>query len=54
MGLTIKGSIDNLLGTNETYVRTVYDGRRTNPILFTDYRDRDLGPILTISISGRI
>lgn len=54
MGLTIRGSVDNLLGTNETFTRTIYDGRRTNPILFTEYSDRDYGAIFTLSISGRI
>ncbi|HEY0626057.1 MAG TPA: TonB-dependent receptor [Allosphingosinicella sp.] len=52
LGLTVRTSLDNLLGTQETFRRTFYDGRRTNPVLFSEYRDRDYGPILTFSISG--
>lgn len=52
MGLTVRFSADNLLGTQETFTRTFYDGRRTNPILFTEYRDRNYGPIFTLAISG--
>jgi hypothetical protein len=54
MGLKIRGSVDNLLGTQETYTRIVHDGRRPNPVRFTEFRDRDYGPILTLSISGAI
>ena len=53
LGLTVRGRIDNLLGTQETYTRTVHNGWRTNPILFTEYRDRDYGPIFTLQISGK-
>lgn len=53
LGLTLRGSIHNLLGTQETYTRTVWDGRRTNEVLFTEFRDRDYGPIFTLSISGK-
>jgi hypothetical protein len=28
--------------------------RRTNGVLFSEFRDRDYGPILTFSISGKI
>jgi len=52
LGLTVRASFDNLLGTQETYTRTVYDKRRTNPMLYTEFRDRDYGPIFTLSISG--
>lgn len=54
MGLTMRFSIDNLLGTQETFERTFYDVRRTNPILFTEYRDRNYGPIFTLQISGKL
>lgn len=53
LGLTVRVSLDNLLGTRETFTRTFYDVRRTNPILFTEYRDRNYGQILTASISGK-
>ena len=54
MGLTVKGSVDNILGTNEAFVRSFYDGRRTKDLLFTESRDRFYGPIFTLAISGNI
>ena len=56
-GLTMRASVDNLLGTNESFSRTFFDGRRnaTNSnILSTEDRDRFYGPIFTLSISGTI
>jgi outer membrane receptor for ferrienterochelin and colicins len=57
LGLTVRGSVDNLLGTNESFGRTFFDGPRnaagTN-ILFTEDRDRFYGPIFTLTISGTI
>src|SRR6185503_15818050 len=56
-GLTMRASVDNLLGTNESFGRTFFDGRRnaTNSnILFTEDRDRFYGPIFTLTISGTI
>ena len=54
LGMTVRGSVDNLLGTNESIVRSFYDGRRTNALLFTESRDRFYGPIFTLAVSGRI
>jgi outer membrane receptor for ferrienterochelin and colicins len=57
LGLTVRGSVDNLLGTNESFGRTFFDGNRnaTNSnILFTEDRDRFYGPIFTLTISGTI
>lgn len=54
MGLTVRGSVDNLLGTNEHFERSFYDRRRTNRILFTESRDRFYGPVFTLAISGKI
>ena len=54
MGLTIRLSLDNLLGTQEQFTRSYYRGRRTGGLDFTEFRDREYGPILTISISGSI
>jgi hypothetical protein len=56
-GLTVRASVDNLLGTNESFSRTFFDERRnaTNSnALFTEYRDRFYGPVFTLSISGTI
>jgi outer membrane receptor for ferrienterochelin and colicins len=54
LGLTVRASVDNLLGTNESFGRTFYDGIRTNAALFTENRDRFYGPIFTLTISGTI
>lgn len=54
MGLTVRGSIDNLLGTNESFERVFYNGRRTNPIDFTEHRDRYYGMVFTLAITGKI
>jgi outer membrane receptor for ferrienterochelin and colicins len=56
-GLTVRGSVDNLLGTNESFGRTFFDGPRNaanSNILFTEDRDRFYGPIFTLTISGTI
>jgi hypothetical protein len=57
LGLTVRASVDNLLGTNESFTRVFFDGRRnaTNSnILFTEDRDRFYGPVFTLTISGTI
>lgn len=57
MGLTVRATVDNIFDSRETFRRTFFDGRR-NPansnVAFTEYRDRDVGPIFTLSISGTI
>jgi outer membrane receptor for ferrienterochelin and colicins len=53
-GLTVRAAVDNLLGTNESFGRTFYDGLRTNAVRFTENRDRFYGPIFTLTISGTI
>ncbi|MEA3043209.1 MAG: outer rane receptor for ferrienterochelin and colicin [Sphingomonadales bacterium] len=56
-GLTVRAGVDNLLGTNESFARSFFDGRRNadnSNILFTEDRDRFYGPIFTLSISGTI
>ena len=54
MGLTVRAAVDNLINNNESFRREFYDGRRTNALLSTEYRDRFFGPIFTLSISGTI
>jgi hypothetical protein len=54
LGLTVRASVDNLLGTNESFSRSFYDGLRTNALLFTEDRDRFFGPIFSLTISGTI
>jgi len=53
-GLTVRATVDNLLGTNESFGRTFYDGLRTNAVRFTENRDRFYGAIFTLTISGTI
>jgi outer membrane receptor for ferrienterochelin and colicins len=53
-GLTVRGTFDNILGTNEAFVRSFSDRRRTNELLFTESRDRFYGPVFTVAISGNI
>ena len=54
LGLTVRASVDNLLGTNESFSRTFLAGNRPSPVLFTEARDRFYGPIFTLTISGTI
>lgn len=54
LGMTVRASVDNLLGTNESFARTFYDGRRPGPPRLIEDRDRFYGPIFTLTISGTI
>ena len=53
-GLTVRGSVDNVLGTDERLVRDIHVGRRDGPLAATEDRVRQSGPIFTLSITGRI
>jgi outer membrane receptor for ferrienterochelin and colicins len=53
-GLTVRASVDNLLGTNESFTRTFYNGLRTNGELATEARDRFYGPVFSLTITGTI
>ena len=53
LGLVVRGTAGNLLGTNEILQRTFFDGRRTGPVLFTERRVRQFGPVFTLEVSGR-
>ena len=52
-GLTIRATVNNLLGADSMWDRTVYVGRRTGPIDFFESRDRVIGPIFSFQIRGR-
>lgn len=52
-GLKIRGGIYNLFGAKSMWDRTVYDGRRTDPIAFVEHRDRVIGPIYSFSVRGK-
>ncbi|MBB5684242.1 TonB-dependent receptor plug domain-containing protein [Sphingobium boeckii] len=51
-GLKLRGGLSNLLGMNERFYRSVYEGRRTDPIAFTEDRSRYFGPVFDVRISG--
>ena len=57
LGLTVRAGVDNLLGTNESFSRIFFDGRRNaaeSNVRFIEDRDRFYGPIFTFTISGTI
>lgn len=51
-GMRVRGGLYNLLGTDEAFRRTVYTGRRTGPIAFSEDRHRFFGMIVAIDVSG--
>jgi hypothetical protein len=53
MGLTVRGTVTNLLDARHRFDRVVYDGRRdTRPISFIQKNNQLIGPIFTLSIRG--
>ncbi len=54
LGLTLRGTVGNILGGKNVLDRTVFSGRRTGPIGFVERRRRAGGPIFSISVSGAI
>ena len=53
-GLTVRGTVGNLLGADQILDRTVSAGRRTDPVLFFEQRRRTIGPIFALSVSGTL
>ena len=51
-GLTIRGTISNVLDRENNLSRTIFSDRATNQIDFIEERQREFGPIYTISIQG--
>ncbi|WP_379552130.1 TonB-dependent receptor plug domain-containing protein [Qipengyuania sp. DGS5-3] len=52
-GLTVRGTVGNLLGARVRLDRTVFDGpRNTAPIVFIEDRNRRIGPIFRLDVSG--
>ncbi len=51
-GLKIRATVENLIGTGEDFARTVYAGRRTGDIAFTEARERSFGQIFRFDVSG--
>ena len=52
-GLTVRATVANALGARALWNRTVYTGRRTGPVSFIERRDRNIGPIFALEVSGR-
>lgn len=52
-GLTIRAGMYNLVAADSMWDRTVYDGRRTDPVAFIEHRDRQIGPIYSFQIRGK-
>ena len=52
-GLTVRASVGNALGGVSLFDRTVYVGRRTGPIDFFERRNRRIGPIFGLNVSGK-
>jgi hypothetical protein len=53
LGLTARATLTNFLDGTSMADRTVYVGRRTGPVDFFERRDRKIGPILTLALSGK-
>lgn len=52
-GLTVRATIGNILNARSRRERTFYQGLRSaTPILSSEYRDRLIGPIFTVSVRG--
>ena len=52
-GLTVRAGVYNLLAADSMWDRTVYAGRRTDPVAFIEKRDRQIGPIFSFSLRGK-
>jgi hypothetical protein len=53
LGMKVRFTAGNLLDATSMWHRTVYAGRRTGPVAFFEARDRRIGPIWSLSISGK-
>ncbi len=52
-GLTMRASAGNLLNGRNRFDRTVWAGRRnSSPVVFTEHRDRLIGPIFSLLLRG--
>jgi hypothetical protein len=54
-GLTVRGEVGNILGARSYRDRTVWTGLRDqSPVAFVEQRDRRIGPIFRLSVSGNV
>lgn len=52
-GLTVRLNASNLTNAMSMWQRTVYLDRRTDPVDYFEDRDRRIGPIFSLSVSGK-
>ena len=53
MGMTVRGTVTNLLDARHRFDRTVFDGRRDeHPIAFIQRNNQLIGPIFQLSVRG--
>jgi hypothetical protein len=52
-GLTVRATVSNVLAARSMWDRTVFLGRRTDPINFIERRDRLIGPIFSFQVRGK-
>jgi outer membrane receptor for ferrienterochelin and colicins len=53
-GLTVRASFRNLLGANDYFERIVSTGRRGSPVAFLETRNRSVGPVFALTVSGTL
>ena len=52
-GLTVRAGAYNLVLADSMWDRTVYTGRRTDPVSFIEHRSRQIGPIYSFAVRGK-
>jgi len=52
-GLTMRAGMYNLVLADSMWDRTVYTGRRTDPVAFIEHRGRQIGPIYSFAVRGK-
>ncbi|HET8775902.1 MAG TPA: TonB-dependent receptor [Thermoanaerobaculia bacterium] len=52
-GLTVRAGVHNLVAADSMWDRTVYTGRRTDPVDYVEHRDRQIGPIFSFQVRGK-
>jgi hypothetical protein len=52
LGLTVRAAVRNLLGADDILERSVFGGRRNGRLSFTEERNRSVGPVFALGVSG--
>lgn len=52
-GMSVRAGVSNILNARSRLERVFYDGRRTDPVLARESRDRLIGPIFSFSVRGK-